>query len=66
MLDWARRTGHSSATAVADVARDCGAKRLYLVHADPQHPEDDPINLARIQAIFPNAALAEDLQEIEF
>ena len=66
MLDWARKTGHSSATAVAEVARDCGAKRLYLVHADPQHPEDDPIDLARIQTIFPNAALAEDLQEIEF
>ncbi len=66
MRDWAQKTGHSSATAVAEVARDCGAKRLYLVHSDPQHPEDDSIGLDRIQRIFPAAELAEDLQEIEF
>ena len=65
MLEWAHKTGHSSATAVAKIARDCGAKRLYLVHSDPQHPEDDPIDLKRIRRIFPDAGLAEDLQEIE-
>ncbi|MEQ9410770.1 MAG: MBL fold metallo-hydrolase [Fuerstiella sp.] len=65
MQDWAQKTGHSSATAVAELARQSGAKRLYLVHADPQHPEDDPIGLKAIQAIFPQAELAEDLQQIE-
>ena len=66
MQDWAEKTGHSSATAVAQVAKDSGAKRLYLVHADPQHPEDDPIGLEGIRKIFPATELAEDLQEIDF
>ncbi|MEZ6121824.1 MAG: MBL fold metallo-hydrolase [Planctomycetaceae bacterium] len=64
--DWAVRTGHSSATAVAEVARTANAGRLYLVHTDPQQSGDDPVGLEKIQAIFPNAQLAEDLQEIEF
>ena len=66
MHEWAQKTGHSSATAVARLAKEAGANRLYLVHADPQHPEDDPIGLACIRRIFPNTELAEDLQEIEF
>ena len=66
MHDWAQKTGHSSSTAVAEIARQCGAQQLYLVHADPQHPEDDPVDLKRIRKIMPNAHLAEDLQEIEF
>ncbi len=65
MQDWALRTGHSSATAVANVAKASGAKRLYLVHADPQHPEDDPIGLEGIRHIFPATELAEDLLDIE-
>ena len=65
MNDWAQQTGHSSSTAVAKVAQQSGAKRLYLVHADPQRPEDDPIGLQNIRRVFPAAELAEDLQEIE-
>jgi ribonuclease Z len=65
MQDWAQKTGHSSATAVAKVAQAAGAKRLYLVHTDPQHPEDDPIELDSIRRIFPATELAEDLQHIE-
>ncbi len=66
MHDWATKTGHSSATAVASLAKDSGAKRLILIHTDPQHPEDDPIGLAAMQSIFPATELAEDLMEIEF
>ena len=66
MQEWALKTGHSSATAVATVARDSGARQLYLVHADPQHPEDDPVGMDNIRSIFPNSQLAEDLLEIEF
>lgn len=65
MQDWAEKTGHSSATAVARVAKESRAKRLYLVHADPQRPEDDPIGLDGIRKIFPATELAEDLQDIE-
>ncbi|GAB5442371.1 MAG: MBL fold metallo-hydrolase [Fuerstiella sp.] len=66
MHEWAVKTGHSSATAVATVARDSGAKRLLLVHVDPQHPEDDPVGLQQIREIYPTAELPDDLQEVEF
>lgn len=65
MQDWALKTGHSSATAVANIAKASAAKRLYLVHTDPQRPEDDPIGLEHIRSIFPATELAEDLQDIE-
>ena len=65
MSEWAEKTGHSSASAVAKVARDAGAGRLYLVHADPQRPEDDPVGLSGLRSIFPGAELAEDLLEID-
>jgi ribonuclease BN (tRNA processing enzyme) len=64
--EWADKTGHSYTSAAARVARDSGAKRLYLTHIDPQHPEDDPIGLAAARAIFPVTELAEDLMEVEF
>ena len=66
MEDWATLTGHSCSSAVAQVAADAAVCQLYLVHADPQHPEDDPVGLDTIRVIFPNTFLAEDLQEIEF
>ena len=66
MADWAVKTGHSSASAVAELAKESGAKRLFLLHTDPQHPEDDPIGLDRIRKIMPETQLAEDLQEIDF
>lgn len=66
MHDWAEKTGHSSATSVARLAKQCGAKQLYLVHVDPQHAEDDPVGLDNIRRIMPETELAEDLREIEF
>jgi len=65
MQDWAEKTGHSSATAVAEIAKAANAGRLYLVHTDPQRPEDDPIGLDGIRQIFAKTELADDLQEIE-
>jgi len=65
MADWAAKTGHSNSTPVAQTARTAGVKRLVLVHADPQHPEDDPIGLEGIRRIFSNSQLAEDLSEVE-
>lgn len=66
MTEWAERTGHSSSTAVAHAARRAKVGRLYVVHTDPQRPEDDPVGLDGIRDVFPNTELAEDLQEIEF
>ena len=66
LVDWAIRTGHSSASNVAVLAQTAQVKRLILVHTDPQRPNDDPIGMDRVQVIFPNTELAEDLLEIEF
>jgi len=66
MQDWAEKTGHSSASAVARVAQQSRTNRLYLVHADPQNTNDDPIDIEKIRASVPDAHLAEDLLEIEF
>ena len=64
--DWAQRTGHSSSSNVAKLARAAKMKRLYLVHVDPQRPDDDPVGLNGIRAIFPKTELTEDFMEIEF
>lgn len=64
--EWAAKTGHSAATPVALLAKAANAGRLLLVHTDPQRPENDPIGMESIRAIFPNSELAEDLMEIEF
>ena len=64
--DWARKTGHSSSSNVAKLAKAANVKRLYLVHVDPQRPDDDPVGLDSIRAVFPHTELAEDLMEIEF
>lgn len=66
MADWAEKTGHSSSTNVASLARAANVKHLYLVHVDPQRPDDDPVGIEGIREIFANTDLAEDLLEIEF
>jgi len=63
--DMAATTGHSSTTAVAEVARDAGVGRLLLVHIDPRRSDDDPIDIRRARAVFANTDMAEDLMEIE-
>ena len=66
MADWARKTGHSWTTAVAEVARASHVQKLLLVHLDPLKPEVDPINVAAAREIFPETILGEDLLEVEF
>lgn len=63
---WAAKTGHSAATPVAELARAAGARRLVLVHTDPQHTIDDPIGLTAIRQIFPETLLADDELELSF
>jgi ribonuclease BN (tRNA processing enzyme) len=58
-------TGHSSTSAVAQVAQDAGVGRLVLVHIDPRRTDDDPINIGRAREIFANTEIAEDLMEID-
>ena len=63
--DRAALTGHSCATPVAEGARDCGAKRLYIVHIDPMESPERRIDLDSMRRIFPETYTAEDGLEIE-
>jgi len=57
---FAVQTGHSHTTPVAELARDAGVGRMVLVHIDPLDDSDDPLDLPKARAIFPNTELAED------
>ncbi|MBW3540199.1 MAG: MBL fold metallo-hydrolase [Planctomycetes bacterium] len=63
---WARQTGHSHTTPVAELARDAGVGRLVLLHFDPQCQDDDPIGLGTARAIFTETILAEDELVLEW
>lgn len=64
--EWAKATGHSHTSAVAQVARNAGVGRLVLVHVNPLRTDDDPIGLDVARAIFPDTEIGQDLMEIEF
>jgi len=64
--EWARKTGHSCTTPVAQVARQAGVGRLVLTHINPLSNEDDPIGLDVARAIFPHTEIGADLMEVEF
>ena len=64
--EWAKTTGHSCTTPVAQVARKADVKQLVLVHLNPLSSEDDPVGLDVARAIFPNTELGADLMEVEF
>lgn len=53
-------TGHSYATAVAELALRSKVQSLVLVHVDPLSAAPDPIGLPGIQRIFPAAEIASD------
>jgi ribonuclease Z len=64
--EWAKKTGHSRTTPVAQVAARAGVQRLVLVHLNPLSMADDPVGLDVARAIFPNTILGEDRMELEF
>lgn len=64
--DWAAATGHSTTSAVAQLARDARVGRLILVHIDPAADPHDPVDLATARGWFPRTELGEDEMEIEF
>ena len=63
---WAKTTGHSHTTPVAQVARAANVGRLVLVHINPLRTDADPIGLNVARAIFPKTEIGQDLMEIEF
>lgn len=60
----AELTGHSCATPVAEVALKANVGKLYCVHVNPLDESDDPIGIEKIQEIFPNATIPDDLDEV--
>jgi ribonuclease BN (tRNA processing enzyme) len=64
--DLAEKYGHSSLSAVAEVARKAGVGRLFLTHIDPLHTAGENLDLPTARRIFPQISLAEDLLEVEF
>lgn len=63
---WAKTTGHSCTTPVAQVAKEAGVGQLVLVHLNPLNDEDDPIGIDVARSIFPATELGRDGAEIEF
>ena len=61
----ARRTGHSCASEVAQLAANAGAGQLITVHFDPNLDIDEPIDPAGMQAIFPRTQIGHDGLRIE-
>lgn len=61
----AKRTGHSTTSQVAELAKSAKAKRLVLVHVDPCTDSDDPIGIQNAIDHFPASQLAVDLLEID-
>ena len=59
-------TGHSHTSAVAQLARSAGVKRLVLIHLNPAINSIDPVGLSAARRIFPATELAEDCKIIEF
>ena len=64
--DWAKQTGHSWTTSVAQVAREAKVGRLVLTHLNPLSTDHDPIGLDVARAIFPRTEIGEDRMELEF
>ncbi len=54
---------HSTATGAATVARDAGARRLFLTHFSPRYQSAGPL-VEEARAIFPATEAAEDLLSV--
>jgi ribonuclease BN (tRNA processing enzyme) len=64
--EWAKLTGHSHTTPVAEVARRAAVGRLLLAHLNPLAVEEDPVGLDVARAIFPATELGVDRMVVEF
>ena len=64
--DLAAKYGHSSLSAVAEVAKAARVGKLILTHIDPLNTAGENLDLRAAGRIFPQIFLAEDLQEVVF
>lgn len=66
MADLAKRSGHSTAGAVAGLAKAAGVGRLVLIHANPLATADElQAMYDYVKSIFPETILASDKMTIE-
>ncbi|MBN2580601.1 MAG: MBL fold metallo-hydrolase [Pirellulales bacterium] len=64
--EFAERFGHSTTSAVADLARRAEVGRVLLTHIHPLAPDGENLDLPAARKIFSPLELAEDLMEVEF
>jgi ribonuclease BN (tRNA processing enzyme) len=62
----AKAQGHSTISAVCEVARRAQAGRLVLTHIDPTMKDSAPFNIPAARKIFPQIDLGYDGMEVEF
>jgi ribonuclease BN (tRNA processing enzyme) len=62
----AKLTGHSTTSAVAQVAQRAGVGRLLLVHVNPLAEAETTTNLQVARGIFADTLLGEDEMVVEF
>lgn len=63
--EFAKKTGHSTPSPVAEMAKEAKVGRLILTHLDPTLDVDDPFHLKILHKVFPNTEVAVDLMEID-
>lgn len=64
--NWPAITGHSALTAVARLAAAAEPRRVVLLHIDPLIEAATPFELSAARELFPEIALGNDLDELEF
>ncbi|MCK5152532.1 MAG: ribonuclease Z, partial [Candidatus Thorarchaeota archaeon] len=60
----AEERGHSTAAAVATLAKESGVKLLVLTHYSPRYYDGEEV-IAEARPIFPNSVIARDLMRIQ-
>lgn len=64
--EWAVKTGHCWTTRAATIARAGRVKKLLLTHINPLATGDDPVDIKKATAIFPETRIATDHAIIDF
>lgn len=64
--EFAKLTGHSCTTPVAEVAKAAGVGRLIFIHFNSLITDKDPVGLAAAQRVFPQTSLGYDGMAVEF
>jgi len=64
LQDEARLKSHSTVVEAAHIARQAGARRLFITHLSPRYAHTEALR-DQAAAVFPNVTIARDLLEVE-